>query len=196
MKRVTLVRPLRKTTTYVKQEATKTLPAATEKKQVSVEQVIALAQQLNPSERKELLARLALESQTLPPEQQRDVDMWAAAVYDALSAAIGGGGEGLQGPLVVRRILAVPAAWGPVQSFMRASKMDALSVTERQSVYMLLARLVVDAARYVSRTQHVPMGVKLVASCSSNITGIFGQSFPGYLESDLAPMIAKMLRGR
>lgn len=214
MKRVMLVRPARSHPVYVKDQTKQsglstpspspskegrrgwgnTQPQATEQKK-SVEELILLANLLTPSERKELLARLALTSQTLPIEQTRDVDMWAQAVYEALVAAVGYEGEGVQGPALVKRSVGNPAAWGPVSNFMKASKLDGLKVTERQAVYLMLAKLVVSNARGVARHADIPLSAKLVGTCSSNITGIFEQSFPGYLQSGLVLMVARRLTG-
>ena len=187
MKRVTLVRPERKHPVYVKK------PVEAEPSKPTVESLLALADQLTPSQRKEVLARLSLAAQVLPVEQTRDVDMWAGAVQSALETLAGGQGEGSQGLMVIKRSVGSPAAWGPVQSFMKTSRLDSLKVTERQSVYTMLAKLVTENAKSVARHVGIPLTPKLVASCAANITGIFNQSFPGYLESGLALMVARRL---
>lgn len=190
MKRVTLIRPVRKGTSYVKE--TKPSQAQTEKKE-SVEDLLSKANLLSPTERKELLAKLSLASQTKLGEETRDIDMWAQAVYDGLVSVIGADGEGVPGPTVVKRLLAVPTAWAPVSSFMRASKMDQVTVSQRQSAYHMLANLVIENARYVARTSRIPLSPKLVGNCASNITGIFDQAFPGYLQSGLAHIVVRRL---
>lgn len=149
------------------------------------------ASKLPTDQRKEFLARLALDAQTLPSGETRDVDMWAGAVYDAIVAANGGEDGGLVGPAQIKRLVAVPSSWSHVSNFMKSSHLDQLTVTERQSIYAMLASLVVGNARYVARRAHIPLSGKLVANCATNVAGIFAQSFPGYLESGLALLVAK-----
>ena len=213
MKRVQLTRPLRSvSSTYVKPKSKISgnnpptpdpslegqvgggLPSsvlATEKDEV--EELVAKAKQLSPSKFKQLLAKLALANQNTSEHSDRDVDMWASAVHDRLCMAVGGSGEGVAGPAVIKRVVGSPTSFGAVQSFMRLSKLAELTVTERQAAYSILAKLVIDHARYVSRESHVPMSPKLVSNCSTNITGIFQQSFPGYVESGLAKLVVRRM---
>ena len=140
-----------------------------------------------------MIARLALEAQAVTVEQTRDVDMWAGAIQTALAALNGGGGGAVQGVMVIKRYVGNPAAWGPVRDFMKTSKLDSLTVTERQSCYNMLAKLVTENAKSVARYTGIPLTTKLVAGCAANISGIFQRSFPGYLESGLALMVARRL---
>lgn len=214
MKRVLLTRPERQGVSYLKQDKKKKvdgnkptppptplkggwvgvgcLPMPAEK-QNKVDTLLDLTKDLSPAERKELLARLSLEGQTLKTGETRDIDMWVGAVYDGLVEATGHQGEGVPGPAAIKRVLAIPTAWAPVSSFMRASKMDKVTVTQRQSAYHMLANLVIENARYVSRTSRIPLSPKLVGNCASNITGIFDQAFPGYLQSGLAHIVVRRL---
>jgi hypothetical protein len=221
MAKVMLTRPLRNQASYVgrgsnkDEQGTTTLPTPpplkgegggwgaprrivveNEKKEnlASSVDLDGLVESLTPTLRKELLAKLALATQIATVDgSPRDQDMWAQAVYEALAQAQGAGGGGMPGPMVVKRSLASTGAWGSVSRFMASSKMDSLKVTERQSVYMMLAKLVVDQARYVSRESGIPMSPKLVGNCATNVAGIFEQSFPGYLGSGLALMVARRL---
>ena len=212
-RRVILTRPERKVNAFVKKEKNNSLglnptpptlsplggggvgglPNREVVEKITVSDLVTQAESLSLADQKELLARISLLTQTLPASEARDSDMWATAVYQALTAVVGGGGEGMAGPLAIKRVVTVPGAWGPVRSFMAASKMNSLTVSNRQSVYMMLAKLVVENARTVSRKAGIPLSAKLVANCSSNITGIFDQSFPGYLSSGLALMVARRL---
>jgi hypothetical protein len=216
MKRVTLTRPVRSGASYVKpsEQGTTTPPSPlpfrgeegegvpprrqNEMKKEKTEHISLddLINSLTASERKEMLAKLALAAQPTSVDGQiRDTDMWAQAVYEALVASQAVGGGGLPGPMLVKRILSGSGSWTSVAGFMKVSKMDTLKVTERQSVYMMLAKLVVDQATYVSREQHIPMSTKLVANCAVNVGGLFEQSFPGYLGSGLALIVARRLTG-
>lgn len=163
-----------------------------EKKEV-LDEIMSLASNLDAKSRKDLLAQLALHGLAANDGDQRDSDMWANAVYDGLVIALGGSGEGVPGPATVRRLLASPSAWGPVASFMRAARFDTLKVTERQAVYQMLAKLVIQNAKQNARHHGIPLSVKFVGSCSANISGIFDQSFPGYLASGLALIVARRL---
>lgn len=164
-----------------------------EKENNPLSNVLAALDQLSPDQRKEVLAKLALANQTTPSKHDRDLEMWVVAVHEGLQAAIGGGGRGLSGPAQMKRSLSHTSSWGSVQEFMKSSKLDQISVTERQSVYVMLAKLVIENARWISRKAGIPLSAKLVANCATNISGIFDQSFPGYLESGLTHLIAKQL---
>ena len=163
------------------------------KSNVSLADLLSLADQLPATERKTLLAHLALKGQTEVEGPSRDKEMWAQAVYGEIVRAFGPDGGAGQGPALVKRTLSATAVWAPVADFMRASKLEALSVTERQSVYVLLARLVVEQALYVARNIGAPLGIKLVANAASNMAAIFDRSFPGYLQAGLAPIVARQL---
>jgi hypothetical protein len=160
-----------------------------------VDEVMGLLDQLSPEARKTILAKLSLANITKSPQigQERDLDMWAHAVYESLGDALGGAGAGLVGPAMIKRILAAPGSWKAVTEFMRVSRMDQVKVTERQAIYRMLADLVVGNARYISGRSGVPLSPKLVSTCSVNIAGIFDQAFPGYLASGLAFIVAKRL---
>lgn len=164
-----------------------------EKKKPSLDDLLRLADQLPVAERKTLLARLALQAQTTDSGQERDRDMWAQAVYDELARAFGRGDGAGQGPALVKRSVSNPTVWAPVAEFMAHSKLDQLTVTERQSVYGLVARLVVENALYVARKIGAPLSAKLVATCSANTASLFDNAFPGYLAAGLAPIVAKQL---
>lgn len=218
MKRTILTRPLRTAPSYVKEvdpKKTQNHPGLyiskdidnrpgdpkqikdkKDKTHVSLADLLSLADQLPATERKTLLAHLALRGQTDESGQTRDKDMWAHAVYNEIVRAFGADGGAGQGPALVKRTLSATAVWAPVADFMRASKLDALTVTERQSVYVMLAKLVVEQALYVARNIGAPLGVKLVANAASNMAAIFDRSFPGYLQAGLAPIVARQLVGQ
>lgn len=80
-----------------------------------------------------------------------------------------------------------------MRGFMADAKFDQLKVAERQSVYALLAQMVVTQAQAISRNGYAPLGPKLVANCSQNIAGLFDQNFPGYLRAGLAHIVARQL---
>lgn len=170
-----------------------TKPATKKEGKEILDEILGLASGLDAKSKKELLAQLALRGLASNDEEQRDSDMWANAVYDGLVNALGASGEGVPGPAVIRRLLGSSGAWGPVASFMRAAKFDTLKVTERQSLYHLLAKLVIQNAKETARYHGIPLTVKFVGSCSANISGIFDQNFPGYLASGLALVVARRL---
>ncbi len=172
------------------------VPLAGEKKEnVTVEGLLAAAEQLNAADRKTLLAHLALNEQTSSQGSGRDLDMWAQAVYEALVQAVGTEAGAGQGPALVKRSLGLPAAWAPVVAFMEASKLRSLTVTERQSVYALLAKMVVQNARFISRKSGAPLSAKLVGNCATHVASLFDNAFPGYVSSGLALIVARQLTG-
>lgn len=165
------------------------------KEKVSVEEALAFTDRLSPADRKTLLARLALAEQTAKQGTGRDLDMWAQAVYEALVQAVGTEAGAGQGPALLKRSLGLPAAWAPVVAFMEASKLRGLTVTERQSVYALLAKMVIQNARFISRKSGAPMSAKLVSNCATHVASLFDNAFPGYVASGLALMVARQLTG-
>lgn len=176
---------------------TPTLSRGAEKKErgdgdAALARVLALADQLKPAERKKVLAHLAL-AQGQQEGETRDIDMWAQAIYDGLTHALGGEGRAGVGPLAVKRVLAAPAVWHPVVAFMESSKLHALKVVERQGVYRLLARLTIDKAQFIARQGRAPLSAKLCAQVAVNLGGIFDQAFPGYLANGLAPIVARQM---
>ena len=161
--------------------------------EVKLQELLALANKLPATEKQQLLDHLALQAQTTPVGSERDVDMWSVAIHEALQHALGAAGGALGGPILVKRVVGSPSSWKPVDAFMKASKMSDLQVRERQSVYGLLADLLVKHARYVARRSGAPLSPKLVGNCTGSISGVFDAAFPGYLEAGLAPIVARRL---
>lgn len=156
-----------------------------------VQKITKLAEQLSPAQRKQLLAELSLQGQASDLGDTRDLDMWAGSIYSALVASNGGGSGGVPGPAIVKRAVASNGAWGYVRGFMEDAGFDKLKVVERQTVYKLLADMVVQQAKHVSYKSNAPLSPKLVANCSVNVSGLFEQSFPGYLRAGLAHIVAR-----
>lgn len=155
--------------------------------------VASLVARLTAEQRKELLARLALEQSSAAADQPRDIDMWSEAVYQAINSLGRDSVMAGSGPAVVKRTVGTPQMWRPVADFMATSRLDSLTVTERQSVYGMLARLVISHAHNVARRASVPLSLKLVGNCANNIAGLFDNAFPGYLDSGLALIVARRL---
>jgi hypothetical protein len=158
-----------------------------------VADIMRLTANLDPKSRQQLLDHLALQAQTPGSANNRDLDMWSSAVYDALQQFLGASAGAMGGPMVVRRVLTVSTAWKPVESFMQSSKLVEIKVVERQSVYSMLARLLVGHAAFVAKKSGAPLSAKLIANCCGSITGVFESAFPGYLHAGLAPMVARRL---
>ena len=189
MKKVVLVRPIRKTSTNFSEKISKDMNQVDE-----VQRILDSIKLLSPSKQKELLARLSLQNQTLANGESRDVDMWSLAVYEALVGVDGSGDRDVPGPMVIKRLVGASTAWRPIKDFMEASKFDELKVTERQSIYYMLAKLVVAHAAGKARYLEIPLTVRFIAGCSVHVASIFDASFPGYLKSGLALMVAKSMQ--
>jgi len=162
------------------------------------DEITTAALALSKKNKKELLDRLLLDLQNAPSQRgaaDRDKDMWASAVHRALLKVTGSMDGGLVGPAVVRRLVAVGTSWGHVEAFMVSSKLNEITVTDRQAVYNMLAELLVQHARYVARRSGAPLSVKLVTQCTTNLAGVFENSFPGYLEAGLAKAVARQALG-
>lgn len=158
-----------------------------------LEQILAL----EPTAQKELLDRVAahqLLNSSKPTD--RDVSMWSVAVYDAYCRAVGGPGAAGVGPHLVRKVLAASAAWTPVAQFMAGTQLQTFDVTDRQAIYMLLADLLVKQARSIARYTGAPFSPKLIANCTANISALFDDAFPGYLEAGLVTVVARQMRAK
>lgn len=161
----------------------------------SLDEILAGVGELSKSDRKELLARLALAEQA-PAQQSRDLDMWGEAVYSALVAAIGAGdGTGL-GPLPLKRLLGASNSWEPVLGLMKSSGMLEFQVVKRQAIYNMLAELLIDDAQKLARAVGAPMSAKFVANRAAQLSAIVDAAYPGYLRAGLMPMVADRLAQR
>ena len=166
------------------------------KQAAGVDHLLEQVMKLTAAEQKQLLDRaaanhlLSIDSK----REDRDISMWAAAVYDAFCSAIGGPGAAGVGPQVVRRLLGAAVAWKPVEQFMLAAKLQDLPVVDRQAVYNMLAELLVEQGRSVARYTGAPFSVKLLANMTANVAGLFDDAFPGYLEAGLAHVVARRHR--
>lgn len=159
-----------------------------------VEAILEQAKALTAKQRQELLDQLSLANQmSRSAGDDRDLDMWATAVYSALTDRASSSASSGFGQLLVKRALAPTQNWRPVQSFMEESRLCELKVVERASVYHMLAELLVDHAQIVADRSGAPLGPKLVGSCAAGIAGVFDKAFPGYLRAGLAKVAARQL---
>jgi len=173
---------------------TTTLPdAVTEqegKEDSTARQVLA---KLSASERKQLLDLLALDAaSSAASTSDREVVAWSGAVAGALADMTNTSAN----PVLCRRVLAARAAWSPVQELMSKSRLNDSTVAQRESVYRLLARILVEHADEVAHRSGAPLSPKLVANCAPNIAALFDQRFPGYLRSGLAHLVVRQLAAR
>lgn len=161
-------------------------------KNMDFDEILIKAKSLTAKQRQELLDQLSLANQiSRAADQDRDLDMWVAAIHATLDEH-GTSGEGsAYGQMLIKRLLGLSQNWRPVQHFMEVSKLADLKVVERASVYYMLAELLVKHARRISQKSGAPLGPKLVGSCASNIGALFEQSFPGYLQAGLAKIAAR-----
>lgn len=166
------------------------LPISSRSAEQVAEEVLALLEPLEPTARQEALDRVLLAFKEKKPAD-RELQMWAVSVLQALGAAIGPEGKAGFGLMMLRASLAPASVWGPVDTFMRASKLDKLTVTERQSAYSMLAGVLVRYAHRISQRSGVPLTPKLVASCCSHLASVVENSFPGYAASGLMPMLVR-----
>lgn len=159
----------------------------------SADEVYRTLDHLSKAEKKKLIDRLLLDQHlsAAPTSADRDLDMWASAVHNALVRVVGGGGAGVAGPTLVRKLVGVGNAWRPVEAFMQSSKLCELPVVERQRSYNMLANLLMNHVRHVARASGAPLSAKLVGACAVNLPGVFEGAFPGYLEAGLAKIVAR-----
>lgn len=157
-----------------------------------VEELQKAARTLTAEQRKQLLDLLAFDvTQQTTSLADRELVMWSGCVADAMQRVT----TVSYGPQLVRRALASRPAWMPVQELMKASKLAENSVNERQSIYTLLAGILVEHANYVAKKSGAPLSAKLVANCAPQLAALFDQQFPGYLAAGLVPVVVKRLTG-
>lgn len=160
--------------------------------EVGTDTLLAQIAALPAEQQKVLLDRVAASHLlTASKPSERDLGLWAAAVYQAFCKAVGGPGAAGVGPLVFKKLLAATAVWQPVERFMLSTGLDQERVTDRNAIYVLLADMLVKHARRVARHTDVPLSPKFVAACAANVAGLFDKAFPGYIEAGLAHVVAR-----
>lgn len=142
------------------------------------------------------LAVMSLELQRGPAGEDRDLDLWSSAVHEALVRALGPSDGAAYGPQVIRRLVAAPVAWGPVEDFAGLLGVADMTPAERMAVFRLLASLVVRRARQVADRAEIPLSAKLAAQMASQVAAIFDSAFPGYVASGLARVVARRAASR
>lgn len=157
-----------------------------------MDQVKALCEKLGKKEQKQVLDYLSLQSLQKTDKDLRDVDMWINSLYQVCQNMKNVMQIGFS-PAMLKQQAGSGQAWQPVSEFMEDSGLMTLKVVERQSVYRMLAGLVVENAQKVSRNADLALSAKLLANCASNVASLFDNEFPGYLQSGLALMVAKRL---
>lgn len=157
-----------------------------------VQCLLADFRKLNGNERRQALALMSLEVQRGTKAASGNLELWTEAVHEALEAALGKSDGAGHGPQVVRRVLALPANWAPVEEFLTSSGLaDLPHANERLVAFRNIARLVVARAKAVARHADIPLGPKLVGNVCHDVAGIFDNSFPGYVRAGLARMVAR-----
>lgn len=147
--------------------------------QTTVEKVVGLAQTLTVAERKKVLDSLSL---GIDETKLRDIDMWVNKIYEICQHKEHSSVVGF-GPALLKSHVGAKVSWQPVADFMETTGLQKLKVVERQSIYKLLASLVVDDARRVARNADIPFSPKLIAGRAAYVGSLFDNSFPGYLQA-------------
>lgn len=168
--------------------------AALDSTKVDLARVLELAEQLNPTERKQVLDHLALQSISTKTDHDRDIAMWSVSVHRALLATLGGLDMAAQGVLVVKRLLSPTAIWRPVADLATALGMEKLPVSERQYAFDVLAQVLMRYAQEASHRSGAPLTIKLVVNCCGNIGAAFDGAFPGYISGGVGPLLFNMMR--
>lgn len=157
----------------------------------AIENLVAAFRLLAPRDQKRALALMSLEAQRRPAGDDRDLDLWSSAVHEALVRTLGPSDGAAYGPQVVRRLLAFPVVWGPVEEFLALLKVADMAPAERMAVFRLLASLLVRRARQVAAHADIPMSAKLVSQNAQHLPAIFDAAFPGYIAAGLAGVVAR-----
>lgn len=155
----------------------------------SLDDVLDLALKLDRKAAKHLLDQLALRMQTTDKAMHnRDLETWSECVHHELNRDLGAADS--YGILQVRKAMGEPECWRPVEAFMRAAGLDHHTSAQRRAMYMLLAELLIEHVRYETRRQKFGLVLNSVARYVVDLVAIFDDSFPGYLRSGLAYMVA------
>lgn len=153
------------------------------------------AETMTTAELKKEVDRLALilRQRQQPDKQDRDLGIFADAVYTKINEVLGGAITGNVGPLSIRQLFQSAETWGPILAFLEQAGYLTMTPAEKVAVYGYLAELVVRHAYTVSKRSRAPMSPKLVANCSGNLGGLFEREFPGYLRRGHAGIVARRL---
>lgn len=151
--------------------------------------VVEVLKQLTGEQKKELLGLLALDAaDAASGADDRDLRMWSDAVAEEIADVT----HTSVGPMLVRKAMAPKASWSVVRELVDAAgAAKPLTVQERQSMYHLLAGVLVSHANYVAKASGAPISVKLVGNCVTNLPGLLDDAFPGYLHAGLMPLVVR-----
>lgn len=152
----------------------------------------AILDQLSLTEKQAVYDALAMELRNSSPAD-RELDMWASSLHEALVAALGTGGGGVPGPMVIRGYMKPTQQWTPIAGYMEACGFTKLKVGERLAIYRLLARSLVERCQEIARRARIPLGPKLVAQNVGDIAAIMDASFPGYAAAGALQIVALRL---
>ena len=150
----------------------------------SVSSITQQALGLSASERKKLVDQLlALQLDEAP---SKDSALWAQAVKTAIDDVLGVGMGVAFAPASLKKALGARSSWDAVCTVLTAAKLDKASPADKLSAYQLLAGLLLQHCREVSRATGAPISPNFIGTCSSQMPAIFDLAFPGYLQSGLA----------
>lgn len=151
-----------------------------------IKALLAEVQTLSGTGRRKLLDELSLATLAAVKPDERDLQMWARSVAEALSGLTTDTPGGSYGVTLVRRSLATAACWQPVHDFCQEVGFERLDMPSRQRAYDLLATILLRHVSSVSARSGAPVVLKLVANCVPQVRALFDQQFPGYLASRIA----------
>lgn len=145
---------------------------------------------LTRKQSQELLDQLALRMRLTDEKRfNPDLESWSASVHAELNSRLSS--EQAYGLMMVRATLGERENWQPIERLMQSSNLSKRTPAQRKSFYMLLAELLVDHAKHEGRKHAHGLTLRNVARCCVDIASIFDWSFPGYLASGLAYIVAE-----
>lgn len=149
---------------------------------------------LTPTERKQLLDHLALQTISTKTDQDRDIAMWSVSVHDGLLATLGGLDMSAYGVIQIRKLLGAAKTWRPVADLATALGMDKLPVTERQYAFHVLAGVLLRFATASAQRTGASLTLPYVVNCCQSIGAAFNAAFPGYIAGGVGPLMFNMMR--
>lgn len=129
--------------------------------------------------------------QKISTSSQRDVEMWISSVLKALKATLKSAPASIsqKNPLWD----AFEVSYSELATFLVEAGISGLQSYQRQSLYDLLAKLLVAHSAKLAGFVGTPLSPKFICGQTHMIPGLFDNAWPGYLSAGLAMRVVQSL---
>lgn len=158
----------------------------------TLQEIISLADSLSTQDQQSLLDHLALQrkaSRKVSTDTTRS-DLWFGAVTEALDDVLRSGGLASPGLGILKKNYG--DSFVAVETFIKSAA-PTLTVTEKTAFYRILAKLLVEHADFVAKKSGIPLSAKLLFNCMGSLPGLVDNTFPGYTQAGLLPLVIKKM---